>query len=451
MKEILTKIKSFCHSQKGVLVLLMILVSASFLVGGKQLDEIKKEENKIFDELSSEQQTETSGEEVKKNVEEMKTIEDIEIKTIKTEEPNVLEKIKKEEVEEVESAVDVSKETKKDENIVLPDMKDNQFGIAAGGGLIYLDQSDLNEYFQKLKDLGATWVRWDLDWEAIQPNNSNEYQWEDSDRVANTAQKYGINSLGIITYAPRWSQTGSCSSGRHCPPASPATFAKFAGIVAQRYKGVIDVWEIWNEPNIEIFWYPSPSAEEYTALLKVSYTKIKEVNPQAIVISGGLSDAGDEEGVSISPLTFINTLYDFGAKGYFDAVALHPYTYPGYNYGWPQITSVLDLMKEKGDGAKKIWITEYGAPTGGSGEAFEIGEPGFTYDGDFMTEKAQEQMVKDIFAFQSENSKSIGKIFWYNLQDTSMNLSTIENFFGLIHYDGTKKPAYTVLKKMFSD
>jgi len=440
MKEILAKIKSFCSSKKGVLVLLAILVSTSLLIGGKQLDEIKKEENKILDEVFREQQKGTLKEEVKQDE-----------GVVKTEEPDISKNVEQKETEAVESANVASWETKKDENMVLPKMKDNQFGMAAGGGLIFLGQEDLDKYFQDLRDLGVTWVRWDLEWQAIQPDNSKEYQWEASDRVANTAQKYGIKSLGIITYAPEWAHKEPWIEGKQYPPDDPKTFATFAGVVVGRYKGIINTWEIWNEPNIENFWYPSPNAEKYATLLKASYTKIKEVNPQAIVISAGLSDAGDEAGVSISPLTFMNTLYNSGAKGYFDVVALHPYTYPGFNYGWPQITSVLDLMKEKGDSAKKIWITEYGAPTGGSGEDYEIGEPGFEYNGDFMTEKAQEQMAKDIFAFQSENPKSIGKIFWYNLQDTSTDKSTTENFFGLIRYDGTKKPSYTVLKNMFSN
>ncbi|MDD3006542.1 MAG: cellulase family glycosylhydrolase [Candidatus Pacebacteria bacterium] len=346
---------------------------------------------------------------------------------------------------EGEAAADQFLSTTTTANIV-----DNGFGIAAGGNLVYWKQEDLNRFFQELTNLGVTWVRWDLDWKAIQPNNEQSYDWGGADRVANTAKKYGIKSLGIITYAPQWAQEGSCPSGKQCPPENYELFADFAGTVARRYKGTIDNWEIWNEPNYRVYWYPVPDAYDYTELLKAAYARIKEVNPSAIVVSAGLTDMGDEEDESISPLSFIETMYGEGAKDYFDILGLHPYTYPGYDYGWPQIKSVWQVMNENDDGEKKIWITEYGAPTGGPGRDFAIGEEGFSYGKDFMSEEAQSQMAKSIFAFQAENPNHIGNVFWYSLCDSSTDKSTTENFFGILRYDGTRKLVYQTLKDIFS-
>ena len=327
---------------------------------------------------------------------------------------------------------------------------DNDYGVAAGGDLVNLRQEDLNNYFQEIKNLGATWVRWDVDWQLVQPANSQNYDWKDTDRVAATARKYGIKSLGIITYSPQWAQNDICPSGKQCPPEDVDTFANFSGVVAQRYKGTVDDWEIWNEPNDQKYWYPAPDAGNYSELLKAAYTKIKEVNPNAIVVSAGLTDMGDEEGISISPLTFVETMYERGGKDYFDVLALHPYTYPGYDYGWPQITAVWKAMDENDDAGKKIWITEYGAPTGGSGRAFEIGEAGFFYGKDFMSEEAQSRMAQSIFAFKSANPERIGNVFWYSLCDSSIDTSTTENFFGILRYDGTKKLVYQTLKDIFA-
>ena len=331
------------------------------------------------------------------------------------------------------------------ENIV-----DNGFGIAAGGELIYWQQEDLNKFFQELNNLGVTWVRWDVDWQAIQPDNSQKYNWEETDRVATTAKKYGVKSLGIVTYAPKWASRESCPDDKLCPPESVDAFADFAGTAAQRYKGLVDDWEIWNEPNEQTYWYPLPDAADYTQLLKASYAKIKEANPDAVVVSAGLTDMGDEAGVSISPLNFVNTMYENGAKDYFDIMALHPYTYPGHDYGWPQIIAIWKAMDQNGDGEKKIWLTEYGAPTGGPGKAFEIGEDGFSYGEDFMSEEAQSQMAESVFAFKSANPERVGNVFWYSLCDSSADKSTSENFFGILRYDGTKKPVYQTLKELFA-
>jgi hypothetical protein len=155
----------------------------------------------------------------------------------------------------------------------------NGFGVAAGGGLTSYSQADLDMYFSALRDLGVTWIRWDIDWPTVQPNNSTTYNWARIDRVANTAKNYGIRSLAIITYAPDWAEISDCPSGRFCPPKDMSMFATFAGKVAQRYEGVISGYEIWNEQNYQAFWYPNPSASVYADMLRQTYTQIKNADP----------------------------------------------------------------------------------------------------------------------------------------------------------------------------
>lgn len=235
-------------------------------------------------------------------------------------------------------------------------------GIAAGGDLTYLDQQNLDKYFQNLTQLGVTWVRWDIEWRAVEKERGI-YNWETSDKVAKTAQKYGIKSLIIIHLPPEWAiQEGLYNENRQSPPKEFEDFAYFAKQVAIRYKesayGPIEYFEIWNEPNLEGGWYPASNAESYAELLKLSYTAIKEGNPNARVISGGLAMAVTKDN-NISPVDFINSLYEAGAKGYFDAIALHPYTYPAapnseveWN-GWKSIDSVREIMVKNGDSDKK--------------------------------------------------------------------------------------------------
>lgn len=332
---------------------------------------------------------------------------------------------------------------------------DNGLGIAAGGGLIYLNQSDLDNYFDTLNNLGATWVRWDLDWSAIQPYSLNSYEWNGADRVAATAKKYGIKSLGIITYAPKWAQNSICDRGKHCPPAEANMFAHFAGTIAERYKGIIDTWEVWNEPNYNFFWSPKPDPESYANLLRASYLEIKKANPEALVISGGLAATDDGQDGNISPFSFISSLYNFQAYKYFDAIALHPYTYPispaypaSWN-SWHQIDSIRQLMTVHNDSAKRIWVTEYGAPTDGPGIERDLDQLIFTYNFDYMSEYAQQKIAEKVMTLYDQNRNWMGPFFWYSLRDDSQNKNTPENFFGLIRNDGSKKPAYETLKKYF--
>ena len=61
------------------------------------------------------------------------------------------------------------------------------------------------------------------------------------------------------------------------------------------------------------------------ALLQAAYPAIKLVQPDSTVLAAGLSPA---VGVDAPP-NFVNDMYIAGAKGYFDAIAMHPYVYPG--------------------------------------------------------------------------------------------------------------------------
>jgi len=326
------------------------------------------------------------------------------------------------------------------------------FGIAAGGGLTSLSQQDLQKYFQALSDLGVQWVRWDISWAQVQPGGPTNYDWIATDRVAAMAQQFGIKSLGILGYSPGWASVAGCVSGAQCAPANIQAFVDFTSIAASRYAGSINYWEVWNEPNIPGFWSPRPNVAQYTALLKASYVAIKKSNPNAFVILGGLSAAGDSPDGSIAPLTFVQGLYANGARGAFDALALHPYSYPAspdylasWN-SWQQMQQVRDTLALNGDGSKKIWITEYGAPTNGSGTPHAVNELKFTYGLDYMSEAAQQELAAQILNDYKQMSDWTGPVFWYSLHDLSTNLNTPENFFGILRFDWSKKPVYDTIR-----
>ena len=75
-------------------------------------------------------------------------------------------------------------------------------------------------------------------------------------------------------------------------------------------------------------------------------------------------------------------LYARGAGGYFDGVAHHPYSFPTNPleaHDWNAFTqtqTIYDVMVANGDGAKKVWGTEVGAPTGTDGERAHRGAAG---------------------------------------------------------------------------
>lgn len=198
----------------------------------------------------------------------------------------------------------------------------------------------------------------------------------------------------------------------------------------------IHTYEILNEPNKYL------AAPTYTPLLQAAYTRIHATDGAATVISGGMEPAGGAG----EPYNYLSAMYNSGAGGYMDAVGMHPGVYSGghvpndnlpawnpWQYmpmGWPTSSCanvgpsdcLTSIMAAHGDGAKKIWITEFGSPTG--------------TDGGYPAYSQQVQATSITQAFADANSVSYaGPVFNYQWQDDQ------EGDFGLLTSGGGAKSA----------
>lgn len=310
------------------------------------------------------------------------------------------------------------------------------FGIAVGGTMQNQDQASLDRDLDLIRDSGAKWIRVDINWAQIQNGGPNSYYWDDVDRVVAGANARGLQVLGLIVYTPGWARPAG-TSGSYGP--DPATYSAFAAKAVQHYSAMgVQHYEIWNEPNIQAFWQPRPDVGAYTRLLKAAYASIKAVNPQATVLTAGTSPASSD-GTDIAPVDFVRGIYANGGKGSFDAVAHHPYGWPALPGGteswnaWYQMsgatTSIRSTMVANGDGAKKIWATEFGAPTAGP-------------SGSFVSEAAQAEMITRAHALWRTYDWA-GGLFTYQHRDQGTTNDTRENHFGLVRRDYSPKPAWT--------
>jgi hypothetical protein len=312
-----------------------------------------------------------------------------------------------------------------------------RFGIAAGGAIQNFP-ADLGRYMDALKGGGAQWVRIDINWESIQYLGPTSYNWTPFDNVVNAARARGLNVLGTILFTPPWARPAGTPGTT--PPTNLTDYQTFTRAAVQHYGPLgVHAWEIWNEPNISAFWAPGPDAARYTQMLKLAYAAIKQLDPTAVVISAGLSPYGSYgqfDAQHMNPINFLQNMYANGAAGNLDAVGWHPYNFPNglgfYGWsGWSQMTetspSARSVMTAAGDGAKKIWATEFGWPTGNSTRA--------------VSETTQAQMVTDSYAKLKTYSWA-GPAFFYSGRDGGTDLLNIEDNFGIIHNNWSLKPSY---------
>lgn len=305
-------------------------------------------------------------------------------------------------------------------------------GFAASWRMLWQSDADLNRELDDMAGTGARWLRVDIDWPSVQPT-PDAWNWQATDRVVYGARSRGLQVLGTLAYTPPWARDPGTDS--KYPPTDQSTYARFAEAAAWRYKYVgVHHWEIWNEPNQSIWWKPKPDPWAYTGLLWRANAAIKAADPGATVIGAGLAPAPDaSDGSQINAESFVRQMYWAGAKGNFDALAMHPYNYPvepmyphplnAFSAGAPGVHRV---MEENGDGWKKVWLTEYGAPTAGYRSVNE------DQQADFLV-KAYDQTMAWSWT---------GPLFYYMHRDQSWDANNRDDNFGLLRPDWSPKKGW---------
>ncbi|MBB5165545.1 hypothetical protein [Mycobacterium sp. AZCC_0083] len=288
-------------------------------------------------------------------------------------------------------------------------------------------QADVDKTMDAIRSANVRSVRLLIPWAGVEATQG-QLDWSVVDKTVNSAAARQLSVVGVVNSSPIWAVApgGQYLSGR---PASPATYGDFVAKVASRYQGKIAALEIWNEPNGIQFYTPAPDPAGYVDLLKASYAKIKAVDPSIVVLGGSMGSILDYGGAAISPPNFLTQMYAAGAKGYFDALAFHPYHYSlkfsdGLQLeGSPllQLMAMRNTMVANGDGDKKIWSTEYGEPSSQGGDAVQN-----AFVTDILTKWQELPYTGPMFVYTTRDGQSGG----FNAVDT----------FGVLRADWTPKP-----------
>jgi uncharacterized protein (TIGR03382 family) len=114
---------------------------------------------------------------------------------------------------------------------------------------------------QLMGQLGVRSARLDFNWFDFEPQRG-QFTWQYLDTLMNAARANGLSIYATVAYTPKWAssdpsctqhastETARCENKR---PANPQDWVNAVTRVVTRYRGQVECWGIWNEPNLRTF------------------------------------------------------------------------------------------------------------------------------------------------------------------------------------------------------
>jgi hypothetical protein len=223
--------------------------------------------------------------------------------------------------------------------------------------------------FREAAAVGASTIRVDVELPAIFPAPPAAPDWSGVDQYIALARTYHLRVLADLTGTPWY--MADCPAGTPfdatylCPPVDPRAWGQAAGAVAAHTRGVIDDFEIINEPDGG--WAFHGTAQQYAAILAASYDAIHAFDPRARVALGGLENAG---AYGVTWLGEVFATPGFDAVHKFDTANIHVRT--PVSGAAPTVARWRRYFASVGFRGP-LWVTETGYP---ADPAFQT-DPGY--------------------------------------------------------------------------
>jgi hypothetical protein len=283
---------------------------------------------------------------------------------------------------------------------------------------------------------GFRWVRMDFKWDATE-RERGQYDFSEYNRLLSALDESKIQALFILDYGNPLYDKGS-------PPRTAETrqaFARWAVAAAKHFSNRGVVWELYNEPNHDMFWPPRPNANEYVELaLAVGRVFRSEVPGEKLI----------GPAVSEMDFAFLETCFKAGLLDYWSAVSVHPYLRSDPEEAAVEYCRLRKLIER--------YRTRSGSDGPNQNQTRDIpiisGEWGYSSAWRGMSEEKQGAMfAREIL---TNVTNEIPMSIWYDWRDDGSDPSDPEHHFGLVRYAYQSgrdqvyepKPAYRAAKAL---
>lgn len=283
-------------------------------------------------------------------------------------------------------------------------------------------------FFTATSWIGANAIRLDAPWSDFEKQRGIYAAPAWVERTVTEARARNIEPVLILAYG-----NALYTSDKPLTQAHREAFARYAAWVATHYRGKVRYYDLWNEWDTHTGRTQPGSPEDYVAFARVVYAAIKRADPQAIVLSGGISDS------ALTSPWFDRFLEARGLQ-YIDALSIHPYNWNWRNDRSPRAAiSLVDDIHRKAvatvNRSVDVYITEMGYPT-------HLGRFGLTDD-------AAACRVMQFYSLARERAYIKG-VWWYGIRDNGLDPARKEDRFGLFSYTMQPKAAARAFRDMTS-
>ncbi len=201
----------------------------------------------------------------------------------------------------------------------------------------------------------GSWRLWDahVGWVELQPERGR-WDFRRLDRYLDLAEQAGVEVLLPLGRTPWWASARSEEKSAYGPgqaaePSDIEDWRNYVHAVALRYKGRIRHYELWNEPNLSMFFSGKPA--KLLELQQEAYRILKETDPSNLLVMPAAT----------SNRKWLDAYLALGGARHADVI--------GYHFYAPRdepevivkdVQAVRALMQQHGTGEKPLWNTEAG-------------------------------------------------------------------------------------------
>ncbi len=316
------------------------------------------------------------------------------------------------------------------------------------------DMWDVKQAWPVLAGLGVKWARVQTGW-AKTEKISGEYNFAWLDEIVDNLIKHGVQPWLSISYGnPVYTKNmnvsvpGVSANYQGCnehgvgfppihTPEERQGWQNYVRALARHFRGRVDHYEVWNEPDLLSFWKCQPKAADYVELVRLTAEPLQRAHPGAKLIGGAIA-----WGMTVWSLKWLEDCMRAGLHELVDIVSYHGYKSVPERHSAQEIDAFRQIITRYNP-SLPYWQGEAGiqskVPDGGNSGALATMK---------LSEDIQARMLLRRTMLELHNGASMSSYF--HLADFANYAGDTRTYhYGLLRLeDGSPKPAFYALQTL---